>query len=398
MAGANVVEGTVEEQPPAAEPHEAQQHPEPEPASTALAVFEPAAGAIVQAEEPDDIIAKASKIATSLGKLIEAQNLAKNLGGQRKHVEVGGWQALGTMLGALGGQPLHAETVWTRRVAGEDGRPERTAYTVRGKTKKWGMLEGRRQIVEETDLEYDVDGFDWEACVEIRTPSGVVVGRAEAMVSRTERTWSQRDDYAVRSMAETRAESRAYRRACGWIVNLAGYSPTPAEEMGHTPGAESAPAAAAELPVWAREASDERKRLLLEALTQLVGDRELAIGICRSVKDSLGVVPDVLVAFARGQVNAMRSTPPQQNKEPSPTPEQATLGEQLAEEPEPPASAIDADVVDGSASEEKPPFAAGSPQWRDAPAQAERWCPKGMKGGHDNDCGDDACAVHGIPF
>jgi hypothetical protein len=62
-------------------------------------------------------------------------------------------------------------------------------------------------------------------------PRGVVVGRAEAMCSRSENTWRNRDDYAVRSMAETRAESRAFRRAIGWIVSIAGYNPTPAEEM-----------------------------------------------------------------------------------------------------------------------------------------------------------------------
>jgi hypothetical protein len=198
-----VIEGTVVEEPQAPA------------ASTALAVVDGAAGAVIRAEQPEEILAKAHQIARPLANLIEQAGLAKNLGGNRKHVEVGGWQAAGTMLGALGGQALHAETVWTRIVRDPaSGEPLRRSVRI---TKQGSTAE--------------FDGYDWEACVEVRTPAGVVVGRAEAMCSRTEKTWANRDDYAVRSMAETRAESRAYRRAIGWVVHLAGYNPTPAEEI-----------------------------------------------------------------------------------------------------------------------------------------------------------------------
>lgn len=168
--------------------------PEDTPAEvgTDLAIVDPVAGAIIRADDPAEILQKATGIANVLAGLIKQQGLARNMGGRKEHVEVGGWQALGTMLGAFGGQPLHAETQWTRPLPEGDG---------------------------------------WEACVEIRTPGGVVVGRAEAMCDRSESKWRNRDNYAIRSMAETRAESRAFRRAAGWIVALAGYNPTPAEEM-----------------------------------------------------------------------------------------------------------------------------------------------------------------------
>ena len=137
----------------------------PEP-STEVVLAAPGSGAIIAAEQPEEILAKAQQIAAPLKNLIEQAGLAKNLGGQRKHVEVGGWQAAGAMLGALGGQALHAETVWTRPVAEAEG------------------------------AEPSEFGSSWEACVEIRTASGVVVGRAEAMCGRAERTWKTRDDYA----------------------------------------------------------------------------------------------------------------------------------------------------------------------------------------------------------
>lgn len=188
-------------------------------------------GKIIVAETPAEILAKATEVANELAKLVTAQDLARDVGGRKKHVEVGAWQALGALLGAFGGQSLHAETVWTRRVADADGRPEVKMYHVQETRKKWGKVDGRRQIIEETASEYDAEGYDWEARVEIRTASGVVVGIAEAECSRAELSWMSKADPAVRSMAETRAESRAYRRAVGWLMAIAGYNPTPAEEM-----------------------------------------------------------------------------------------------------------------------------------------------------------------------
>jgi hypothetical protein len=204
---------------------------EPE-VSTQLERIDPGGhGTIIRAEEPQEILAKAGKIANALADLVKAQDLSRNMGGKKEHVEVGAWQALGSLLAAFGGTPLHADPAWHRRVTNPDGTLEATNYHVKETRKKWGKVEGRRQIVEEIESEYDVEGHDWEARVEIKTPEGIVVGAAEAMCSRAEFGWMGKPDPAVRSMAETRAESRAYRRAVGWIMIIAGYNPTPAEEM-----------------------------------------------------------------------------------------------------------------------------------------------------------------------
>jgi hypothetical protein len=216
------------------------------PTGAALALVPSNGGrSVIRAERPEEVIEKATAIADVLKNLIEDKGLSTNVGGNRKHVNVDGWQALGMMLGALGGEALHAETVWSRRVLDETGAMKRTQYQQHIKR----YFRGGGGIREE--VTFDVDGYDWEACVEVRTAAGVVMGRAEAMCSREEETWSKRDEYAVRSMAETRAESRAYRRAVGWIVNIAGYSPTPSEEM---PPQSVEP----ELPPWARPASREQ--------------------------------------------------------------------------------------------------------------------------------------------
>jgi len=73
--------------------------------------------------------------------------------------------------------------------------------------------------------------------VEARTLGGQVVGAAEAECLRDERNWSDRDDFALRSMAQTRATSKALRLPLGFVVTMAGYDATPLEEM----SAEAAP-------------------------------------------------------------------------------------------------------------------------------------------------------------
>jgi hypothetical protein len=290
-----VIDGTAVEEP---EGDAVQASPEPvtapEPESgRELAVLAPDAGTIIRADEPEEVLAKAVRIARPLKDLIDQAGLAASMGGRKKHIEVGGWQACGAMLGALGGTPLHAETSWTRRVMDADGGYHRTAYTAT--VTRYPQGKGTGKPVEVTT--YEVDGFDWEACVEIKTAAGVVVGKAEAMVGRDEETWNTRSDHALRAMAETRAEGRAWRKAISWIVHLAGYSPTPAEEMPQH----------AEPEWWAVEASDERKRDLLERLTTILyGNREAAVALLQSVKGRIGVTPELLPAFVGGLLTALQ--------------------------------------------------------------------------------------------
>jgi methylglyoxal synthase len=48
---------------------------------------------------------------------------------------------------------------------------------------------------------------------------------------RSEKTWARRDDYALQSMAQTRATSKALRLPLGFVMQIAGYDATPAEEI-----------------------------------------------------------------------------------------------------------------------------------------------------------------------
>lgn len=62
---------------------------------------------------------------------------------------------------------------------------------------------------------------------------GRVISRAEASCSRDEPTWKDRPDFALRSMAQTRATAKALRLVYSYIPVLAGFEATPAEEVEH---------------------------------------------------------------------------------------------------------------------------------------------------------------------
>ena len=112
----------------------------------------------------------------------------------REHVRVEGWTMLGALLG------VHPYLVWSRPVLFLD------------------------------------DHVGWEARVEARTIDGRTVGSAEAQCLNHEDNWKTRDDYALRSMAQTRATSKALRQPLGFVITLAGFDPTPAEEIPHNQG------------------------------------------------------------------------------------------------------------------------------------------------------------------
>ena len=64
-----------------------------------------------------------------------------------------------------------------------------------------------------------------------RVADGQILGGAEMVCDRGERNWNRSPEYALKSMAQTRALAKALRMLLSPIVVMAGYSPTPYEEM-----------------------------------------------------------------------------------------------------------------------------------------------------------------------
>jgi hypothetical protein len=132
-------------------------------------------------------IQKGKEIATALTDIVEQQKLYAMITG-KKYITVEGWNTLGAMLGCF---------------------PE---------------------VVRCVKLDR-ADEVVYESEVVVRDLSGRIVCRAINLCSSKEARWKGRDEYAIMSMSQTRATGKAFRLAFSWIAKLAGYEPTPAEEI-----------------------------------------------------------------------------------------------------------------------------------------------------------------------
>lgn len=112
-------------------------------------------------------------------------------------------------------------------------------YTVIGKknyvnVEGWqiaGAFTGTFPVVESVDNLSDGVVYKYRAEVSLRDKEGNKVGSGIAICSNQEAGKKNFDEYAVASMAQTRAVGKAYRMKIGWLLKVAGYETTPAEEM-----------------------------------------------------------------------------------------------------------------------------------------------------------------------
>ena len=141
---------------------------------------------IYSSEDPQQQLAEARARAKVLVEVVREQGLAKTFGNNPKpHVQVEGWQFLGSQFGLIG------DIEWTRELD---------------------------------------NGWEARAAI-VRLEDGAVLTHAEAECRRSESNWSNRDSYAIRSMAQTRAISKVFRNALSSVMVMAGFAATPAEEM-----------------------------------------------------------------------------------------------------------------------------------------------------------------------
>lgn len=95
-----------------------------------------------------------------------------------------------------------------------------------------GALLGLKPVVCDLIRINDKDNEVKYSCkVEIRNREGQVVGVGIAICSNKENKKKTFDEYAIASMAQTRAIGKGYRNIIGWVINMSGYEATPSEEM-----------------------------------------------------------------------------------------------------------------------------------------------------------------------
>lgn len=155
----------------------------------ALVPVQPGQAIVAAATEtgPTEMLARATAIANALADVVERKQLYTTIRG-KKYPQVEAWTTIARM---------------DNVVAREASTPVR-----------------------------DEDG-SYEAVVElVRLSDGMVIGNGSAMCgAKGDSPWDSRPAHQRRSMAVTRATSRAFRQHYSWIMALAGYEPTPADEM-----------------------------------------------------------------------------------------------------------------------------------------------------------------------
>jgi hypothetical protein len=76
------------------------------------------------------------------------------------------------------------------------------------------------------------NAIKYMATCEVRNiNTGAVVATGIALCTNAEKTKKYFDEYAILSMAQTRAIGKAYRNLLAWLMKAAGFEATPAEEM-----------------------------------------------------------------------------------------------------------------------------------------------------------------------
>lgn len=141
-----------------------------------------------------------TELSTTLKTFVAASKLYTEIKG-KAYVHVEGWQFAGATLGLYPVVKSLEQIINTDIKVGSSGLPE----------------------------------VKYRAEVEIiRLSTGMVVGRGIAICSNKEEKKKSFDEYAIASMAQTRATGKAFRLSLGWIMKLTGYEATPAEEMSTT--------------------------------------------------------------------------------------------------------------------------------------------------------------------
>lgn len=97
----------------------------------------------------------------------------------------------------------------------------------------WQTLGKFYHMTVKTTVEYIEFGEVWgfKGVATVLDENGLEIGGAEAYCTNDEKNWANKPRYQLASMAQTRAGSKSLRQILGFVVVLAGYKPTPAEEM-----------------------------------------------------------------------------------------------------------------------------------------------------------------------
>ena len=230
---------------------------------------------VVKLENPSEI----KTFAKELTQFINDTGLAMIIGSgseAKKYVLVEGWQFAGAAMGL---------------------------YPIPTKIEK---IEEEGEVKYTTKRGYEVKNpiYKYKVYVDIvRIADDKVVGRGVALCSNQEAKKRTFDEFAILSMAQTRAVGKGFRLTIGWVMKFAGFEGTPAEEAEVTdiPEAEVTEDDAPALPI----------EVVKEYVDKYVQNIPNPTDGMRFVKDAIGTVKKV---FTDAQYYQLYDALPEENK------------------------------------------------------------------------------------
>lgn len=171
---------------------------------------------------PDQIVMEAQKAAQALRAVIDGSDNKPVRFGDKEHLKHEHWEILGHFWGyctkIASTEPIEFTDDDGERVFGFLAAAELL-------NERTGMVVGRAEAMclDNEEMWGEVAEYEWQ---ETFTADNRPAGRQKVQVGTKPKAWFQ-----LRSMAQTRASAKAFRHKLAWVAVMAGYKPTPADEM-----------------------------------------------------------------------------------------------------------------------------------------------------------------------
>lgn len=187
---------------------------------------------------PADILAEAKEAADRLMEVVKNAGLAINFGGKKDHIEFEAWQTVGKFYGMTvkcvdtrfvtygTAQGFESTSIVIDRYGNEISRAEAMCLNDEDKWKSKAKYSYLYVLKDGTKQETEPDRGQIEWVDNPNKPGKKMPKREKVKIG---------DEavplFQLKSMAQTRSNAKALRNVLAWVVVLAGFSPTPAEEM-----------------------------------------------------------------------------------------------------------------------------------------------------------------------
>jgi hypothetical protein len=253
----------------------------------------------------DNVLELAADVASKFSDIVKQQRMSTRIG-TSDHINVEAWQTIGAMTGVSATEASGVQEMEWRRIPPEPwDEPEYPGTEPRGSHqsdayRQWKSAKDKREAWElgrDMHLAYKMGRAFGFTCTMRATKNGVELGWGQGMIDRTEANWVNKPDTALQAMVQTRAISRTLSVPLKWTVKLAGYEPTPVEEMDGTAPAAADPQLEQQLAEAEAQLTRSKARELAFADEQSYLDAAAAAQAVRPDLDGMGLVATIVKGF-----------------------------------------------------------------------------------------------------